>query len=571
MTKNNCYNNDISIKVSSAILLAIKFIPKDVICNSTGTITLNNESISLILKCFGHHHIDVGKYFNEVCVIQNNILDKRILTFKLDDDIFNLFQFVITNPFIKDMNHLAKHYISKQPKFKKKNKNIKKFAIQDIKNKLNSVQMNHLLQLYEMHNYPDKNIDCDQINIVYKSSKKIEHMMGLLNSNKLPLGFLNYINTHSIHNKNDLKKMIECMLTNFNTNDQFNKFAFNESDGIQYCLNGFKNVLMLHIECCKLQKLIRFINILNKYKNSVIVKNGIIYYNVIKRCFFDFKYQFKYFDQYLCLDENYEFDLTCKNDEACIINNKILSIPQATQFESEHLTYSDAVVMTFLYIYITNTALSHSTMRNICDSFELVMNIIMKNDTYDNSKSFLKHTIEKFEKLNIITKNQDFSHSAYKYKIKCIHPITESIIFNYRLRNDNYILENLHKLKKDDVNVYAHIYKKNTKMFNLNITQYHNDDTNVVKKIICDNRLTKRIHIMESAIINIIKNNFKTEYTNIHDYYHYKMNELQKESRNDITKDSKPQTKRLDTTCFYGLTTLDLFEKQQEELHEIKI
>jgi len=90
-------------------------------------------------------------------------------------------------------------------------------------------------------------------------------------------------------------------------------------------------------------------------------------------------------------------------------------------------------------------------MRNICDSFELVM----KNDTFHNCKSYLKKTIEKLEKLNI-TKHQYFSHSAYKYKIKCMYSITESIIFNYQLRNDNFILEQLHKLNKDDINVYAH-------------------------------------------------------------------------------------------------------------------
>jgi len=86
-----------------------------------------------------------------VCVIQTNILDKRILTFKLDDEIYNLFNFVITNLLIKDINHLAYDYISEQPKFKNKNKKIKKVAIQDTKNKLNNVQMNNLLQLYKMH------------------------------------------------------------------------------------------------------------------------------------------------------------------------------------------------------------------------------------------------------------------------------------------------------------------------------------------------------------------------------------------------------------------------------------
>jgi len=109
---------DVSIKVSSAILKSIEFISNGFICNSTaGPITLNNDCISLILKCFGHHYINVGKYLNnEVCVIQTNILDKRILTFELDDEIYNLFNFVTTNPLIKDINHLANDYISKQPK-----------------------------------------------------------------------------------------------------------------------------------------------------------------------------------------------------------------------------------------------------------------------------------------------------------------------------------------------------------------------------------------------------------------------------------------------------------------------
>jgi len=87
-------------------------------------------------------------------------------------------------------------------------------------------------------------------------------------------------------------------------------------------------------------------------------------------------------------------------------------------------------------------------MRNICDSFELVMNIIMRNDTFDGCKLFLKKTIDKLEKLNIITKHKDCSHSAYKYKIKCIHRITESIIFDYNLRNDNFMIGQLTQTKQ---------------------------------------------------------------------------------------------------------------------------
>lgn len=66
---------------------------------------------------------------------------------------------------------------------------------------------------------------------MHKSSKHIERIMEQLDSNKLPLGFLTYIKNYSINNKNEFKKMIECMLMNFNlnTNDQLSKFAYNES------------------------------------------------------------------------------------------------------------------------------------------------------------------------------------------------------------------------------------------------------------------------------------------------------------------------------------------------------
>jgi len=75
--------------------------------STDGPVTLNTETISLILKCFVHHCINVDKYLNNenVCVIQTNILDKTMVQFKLDHDIGNLFSLIMSNQIFKDVNN----------------------------------------------------------------------------------------------------------------------------------------------------------------------------------------------------------------------------------------------------------------------------------------------------------------------------------------------------------------------------------------------------------------------------------------------------------------------------------
>jgi len=60
-------------------------------------------------------------------------------------------------------------------------------------------------------------------------SEKIEYKIELVNANKIPLGLFNYIKSHPVRNQNEVKKMIEYMITNYDTDDELNKFAYNES------------------------------------------------------------------------------------------------------------------------------------------------------------------------------------------------------------------------------------------------------------------------------------------------------------------------------------------------------
>jgi len=41
-----------------------------------------------------------------------------------------------------------------------------------------------------------------------------------------------------------------------------------------------------------------------------------------------------------------------------------------------------------------------------------------------------------------------------------MHPITESIIYNYKLHTENDSIEKLHYLTKEDVAIHSHIYKE---------------------------------------------------------------------------------------------------------------
>lgn len=99
-------------------------------------------------------------------------------------------------------------------------------------------------------------------------------------------------------------------------------------------------------------------------------------------------------------------------------------------------------------------------MHNICQSFSLVMNIINKNDIYDDCHSFILKTVKKIEQHNGLMKHNYYSHSAYVYKINILNPKIKSIIFNYALRKD-CIINRFYCLTKEELQINAHIYKVN--------------------------------------------------------------------------------------------------------------
>lgn len=100
-------------------------------------------------------------------------------------------------------------------------------------------------------------------------------------------------------------------------------------------------------------------------------------------------------------------------------------------------------------------------MRNICESFKLVMNMITKSDTFDYCEPFLKKTIKKFEVLGIIKKQASTRNFPYVYMLELLHPNAESVLYNYKLRTNNEYIKELHNLTKEDVAINAHIYRVN--------------------------------------------------------------------------------------------------------------
>jgi len=63
----------------------------------------------------------------------------------------------------------------------------------------------------------------------------------------------------------------------------------------------------------------------------------------------------------------------------------------------------------------------------------------------------MKNTLKKLEGLNILKKHSPYSKSAYVYVLVVMHPITKSIIYNYKLRKENELIEKIH----------SHIYRVN--------------------------------------------------------------------------------------------------------------
>ncbi|XP_060867289.1 uncharacterized protein LOC132942692 [Metopolophium dirhodum] len=120
----------------------------------------------------------------------------------------------------------------------------------------------------------------------------------------------------------------------------------------------------------------------------------------------------------------------------------------------------------------------------------------------------------------------------------------------------------------------------NTKMFNLNIKNYNNNET--VKK--CETNLNIKIKIIQKAVDNIIKYNFNTSTAKINDLYNRLNYDLQEKiianikeiniqkkntslyhfvhTETTITK-PPPTTTKISPELFYGLSTFDYFLEQQ--------
>ncbi|KAF0690353.1 Uncharacterized protein FWK35_00035662, partial [Aphis craccivora] len=82
-----------------------------------------------------------------------------------------------------------------------------------------------------------------------------------------------------------------------------------------------------------------------------------------------------------------------KKNKQLVIQNKIFDI-YTPKITSELLDYTDVMLTNFVYVYVTNTELHNATVKYICESFVLVMNIIQNNDTYNNCKIFISMTTQ---------------------------------------------------------------------------------------------------------------------------------------------------------------------------------
>jgi len=98
---------------------------------------------------------------------------------------------------------------------------------------------------------------------------------------------------------------------------------------------------------------------------------------------------------------------------------------------------------------------------DICQSFILVMNIINKNDTFNNCKFLITKTVDKFLKNNLLTRHKRYDHRPFIYTINIINPLVKSMLYNYQLRKGDYIINQLYALTREQIEEYAHIYKVN--------------------------------------------------------------------------------------------------------------
>jgi len=76
-------------------------------------------------------------------------------------------------------------------------------------------------------------------------------------------------------------------------------------------MKNLKNIIIHHIQICKMQKIIKFLISLKSLKHNVLCSNGIIYYKQLKIHFYEFTKAFKYYHNYLTntLNKNLKFDM----------------------------------------------------------------------------------------------------------------------------------------------------------------------------------------------------------------------------------------------------------------------
>jgi len=79
------------------------------------------------------------------------------------------------------------------------------------------------------------------------------------------------------------------------------------------------------------------------------------------------------------------------------------------------------------------------------------MKIITKSDTYDNSKIFLSRTINKLLAKNIISRHTIYDHGSYVYTINVLNQMAKSVIWNYDLRSNDFIINNIYRLTREEI------------------------------------------------------------------------------------------------------------------------
>jgi len=100
------------------------------------------------------------------------------------------------------------------------------------------------------------------------------------------------------------------------------------------------------------------------------------------------------------------------------------------------------------------------------------MKVITNSDTYDNSKKFLCRTINKLIEKNIITRHTIWDHGSHLYKINVSNQLSKSIIWNFDLRSNDFIINNIYRLTMEEIQIKSHIYKVNTYLFYTYNTQF---------------------------------------------------------------------------------------------------